>query len=203
MLNTLLTCLLNYAQKHGLIASEDRVYSANRLLEILAINEFEEVDIYEEMPLAQILDELTSDAVRRGLIEDGIVYRDLFDTKIMGALIPRPSEVIATFTELYEQSPKKATDWYYRLSCDSNYIRRDRIAKDKKWKYDTDYGTIDITINLSKPEKDPKAIAAAKTMKQSGYPKCPLCKENEGYAGHLNAARQNHRIIPITINQTP
>ncbi|MBQ4065317.1 MAG: UDP-glucose--hexose-1-phosphate uridylyltransferase, partial [Clostridia bacterium] len=125
------------------------------------------------------------------------------DTKIMGALMPRPSEVIRTFDTLYREDPVKATDWYYKLSCDSNYIRRDRIAKDVKWKHETAYGEIDITINLSKPEKDPKAIAAAKTMKQSGYPKCALCKENEGYVGRVNAAaRQNHRIIPITINDS-
>lgn len=204
MINIAITNLLDYAERHSLMAPEDRIYVTNRILEILHLDEYIESEIAEELSLCRILDILTSDAVERGLIQDSIVYRDLFDTRIMGALIPRPSEVIAIFRALYKDDPKKATDWYYRLSCDSNYIRRDRIAKDKKWKYDTNYGTIDITINLSKPEKDPKAIAAAKMMKQSGYPKCALCKENEGYAGHLNAAaRQNHRIIPVMINQTP
>ena len=129
-----------------------------------------------------------------------MVARDLFDTKLMGALTPMPREVIAIFRELYEKSPEAATDWYYKFSCDTDYIRRYRIAKDMRWKYDSDYGTIDITINLSKPEKDPKAIAAAKLAPQSGYPKCLLCTENEGYAGRMNhPARQNHRVIPLTI----
>lgn len=204
MVNSALASLLTYAEANGLISPADRVYTLNRLLEVLCLDEYSEASATVEMSLPTILQILTDDAVKRGLIEDSIVYRDLFDTKLMGTLMPRPSEVISTFERLYRESPRVATDWYYRLSCDSNYIRRDRIAKDKKWTYDTEYGTIDITINLSKPEKDPKAIAAAKTMKQSGYPKCALCKENEGYAGRVNAAaRQNHRIIPITINGTP
>lgn len=144
-------------------------------------------------------------AVERGLIpEDTVTYRDLFDTKIMGILMPRPSEVRETFWWLYhEQGAKAATDYFYKLSGDSNYIRRDRVAKDMKWTTDTEFGMLDITINLSKPEKDPKAIAAAKLAKQSGYPKCLLCKTNEGYAGRINhPARQNHRIIPVTINES-
>ena len=196
--------LVRYAESHGLTEPEDHIYSVNALLEVLGLNEYEEPAAVSDVPLHEILKELTDYAVKTGLIEDGIVSRDLFDTKLMGRLMPRPSEVIAKFHARYAESPVAATDWYYRLSCDSNYIRRDRIAKDKKWTIETPYGVMDITINLSKPEKDPKAIAAAKTMKQSGYPKCALCKENEGYAGHLTAApRQNHRTIPVTINGTP
>ena len=198
--------LVNYALKNGLIEKEDKAYAINRILEILDLTSFEETDIKEDRPINEILSDICAYALEQGIIDEGITASDLFDTKLMGALMPRPSEVISRFNKLYEESPKLATDWYYKLSCDSNYIRRDRIAKDKKWALDTDYGTIDITINLSKPEKDPKAIAAARTMKQSGvvYPKCALCKENEGYAGHMNAApRQNHRIIPVTINNTP
>ena len=203
-MNTAITKLVNYAVKNGLITEADRVYTVNRLLECLGLDEYEEPAEVTEEPLYDILKAITDYAVEQGLTEDSVVYRDLFDTKIMGLLMPRPSEVIAHFDSLYQEDPKAATDWYYKLSCDSNYIRRDRIAKDKKWKHMTEYGEIDITINLSKPEKDPKAIAAAKTMKQSGYPKCLLCKENEGYAGRVNSpARQNHRIIPVTINDTP
>ena len=148
-----------------------------------------------------VLKSLLDEAVRRGIIEDGIVYRDLFDTKLMNCLMPRPSQVQSTFRALYEEDPAKATDYFYKLSQNSDYIRRYRVKKDRKWTVESEYGTIDITINLSKPEKDPKAIAAAKLMKQAGYPKCLLCKENEGYAGRLNhAARQNHRIIPLKLN---
>ncbi len=203
-MNTAITNLVNYAVKNGLITEADRVYTVNRLLECLGLDEYEAPAEAVEEPLCDILKTITDYAVEQGLTEDSIVYRDLFDTKIMGLLMPRPSEVIARFESLYKTDPKAATDWYYKLSCDSNYIRRDRIAKDMKWKHMTEYGEIDITINLSKPEKDPKAIAAAKTMKQSGYPKCLLCKENEGYAGRVNSpARQNHRVIPVTINETP
>ena len=155
--------------------------------------------------LEEILGSMCSYAYEKGIIEgDSVAYRDLFDTKIMGTLMPRPSEVIRKFRELYEkESPKAATDYYYKLSQDSDYIRRYRIVRDRKWKAATEYGDLDITINLSKPEKDPKAIAAARNAKQSGYPKCLLCRENEGYAGHLNhPARQNHRIIPVEINKS-
>ena len=157
-----------------------------------------------EAALEDILTEMLDYAYENGITkENSIVYRDLFDTKIMSLLVPRPSEVISKFNELYKNDKKAATDYFYTLSCDSNYIRRYRIKKDLKWTTDTEYGTLDITINLSKPEKDPKAIAAAKLAKQSGYPKCLLCKENEGYAGRVNhPARQNHRIIPVTINQS-
>ena len=157
-----------------------------------------------EAALEDILNEMLDYAAEDGLMpEDTITYRDLFDTKIMGMLVPRPSEVIKKFQALYQISPKEATDYFYKLSRDTNYIRRYRIKKDQKWTADTEFGTLDITINLSKPEKDPKAIAAAKLAKQSGYPKCLLCKENEGYAGRVNhPARQNHRIIPVTINHS-
>ena len=152
----------------------------------------------------EILEALTENAVERGICDDNQVARDLFDTKLMGVLTPAPHEVRAKFRSLYAQSPKAATDWLYAFSQDTNYIRRDRIAKDEKWKYESPYGVLDITINLSKPEKDPKAIAAAKLAPQAGYPKCLLCVENEGYAGRMNhPARQNHRIIPMVINDTP
>ena len=152
-----------------------------------------------------MLDELLDDAHSRGVLaENSVVYRDLFDTELMGRLTPRPAQVIDTFQALYREDPKKATDWYYTFSQDTNYIRRDRIARDMQWKADTEYGEIDITINLSKPEKDPKAIAAARDLPASNYPRCQLCAENEGYAGRVNhPARQNHRIVPITINGSP
>ena len=135
---------------------------------------------------------------------DVFPYRDLFDTELMGRLIPRPAQVIEAFQSLCAADPRKATDWYYKFSQDTNYIRRDRIAKDMLWKAPTEYGELDITINLSKPEKDPKTIAAAKNLPASAYPRCQLCAENEGYAGRVNhPARQNHRIVPITINGSP
>ena len=163
------------------------------------------LDSYEEeaapsMELEDILAGLLSDAVSRGVIEDNITAKDLFDTKLMGVLTPLPREVRAKFAALYAENPQKATDWYYTLSQDTDYIRRYRIKKDLRWKTATEYGDLDITINLSKPEKDPKAIAAAKAAPQSGYPKCQLCPENEGYAGRMNhPARENHRIVPITV----
>lgn len=205
MINKAITELIEYAFKKGLIEKEDKIYATNRVLEILGLSEYVEPECIEDRPIDKILADICDYAVEQGMIEDGVVFRDLFDTKIMGAVMPRPSEVISKFNALYKEDPKKATDWYYKLSCDSNYIRLDRISKDRRWKLETEYGVMDITINLSKPEKDPKAIAAARTMKQTGvvYPKCALCKENEGYAGRLNAAaRQNHRIIPVTINNT-
>lgn len=201
MINDSIYFLVSYAHKNGLLEKSDRVYAVNRILEILGINEYKEPKEPQKLTLTKALENLCNYAVSQGMIEDSVVYRDLFDTKLMGALTPRPSEVIKRFNEQYAVSPEMATDYFYKFSIDTNYIRRDRIARDVKWKTDTEYGEIDITINLSKPEKDPKAIAAAKNVKQSGYPKCALCRENEGYAGNLNAAaRQNHRIIPITIN---
>ncbi len=196
--------LVEYAVKTDLITTEDRVYTANRILETLGLDEYNEPETVTSEDLEAILSDILSYAVQKGLIDDNITERDLFDTKIMGLLLPRPSEVIKEFWHRYEQSPEAATDYYYNFSCNSDYIRRYRIKKDLKWVTATEYGDLDITVNLSKPEKDPKAIAAAKSAKQSGYPKCLLCKENEGYAGRINhPARQNHRIIPMVINNTP
>lgn len=203
-MNKTIGALVDYAVSCGLCDELDRVYSINRLLEILHIDEYIESDQKDSAELEDLLKTACDYAVDKGIIEDNNVCRDLFDTKIMGALTPRPSEVVSKFNSLYKESPQAATDWYYKFSCDTDYIRRYRISKDVKWKTDTEYGQIDITINLSKPEKDPKAIAAAKNAVQSGYPKCALCRENEGYAGRLNAAaRQNHRIIPIVMNDSP
>ncbi len=195
--------LVEYAVKEKLIEKEDYIYSVNRLIEALSLDGFEERELTKEYSLEEILGAILDYACENGLCEDSVVYRDLFDTKIMGLLIPRPSDVIRKFNAEYEKSPKDATDFYYNLSRKSDYIREYRVKNDMKWVTSTDYGDIDITINLSKPEKDPKAIAAALSMKQSAYPKCQLCKENEGYAGRVNhPARQNHRIIPITINNS-
>lgn len=208
--------LVDYGLATGLIEEADKCYTVNRLLELFRLDELsdEVVAAHEakaamsreeaEDALEAILKDLLDYAYENGITEENsVVYRDLFDTKIMSLLVPRPSEVIAKFSSLYQQDPKKATDYFYTLSRDTDYIRRYRIKKDLKWTTTTDYGTLDITINLSKPEKDPKAIAAAKNAKQSGYPKCLLCKQNEGYAGRINhPARQNHRIIPVTINQS-
>ncbi len=210
--------LVSYGLTTGLIEKEDKIYTANRLLELFGLDELTDESAkdtaggggsgaggeaaMETGELEEVLGRMMDYAVEKGVMaEDGIVYRDLFDTKIMGMLVPRPSEVIRRFRELYEEDPQKATDFYYKFSQDTDYIRRYRISKDQKWVASTKYGDLDITINLSKPEKDPKAIAAAKNAKQSGYPKCLLCAENEGYAGRVNhPARQNHRIIPVEIN---
>ena len=197
--------LTAYGLKTGLIEKEDKIYTINRLLELFELDELEDEDeevSMEEEELEETLGRMMDYAVEKGIMkEDGIVYRDLFDTKIMSMLVPRPSEVIRRFRDLYAESPEKATDFYYKFSQDTDYIRRYRIKKDQKWTADTQYGELDITINLSKPEKDPKAIAAAKNAKQGGYPKCLLCVENEGYAGRVNhPARQNHRVIPVEIN---
>ncbi len=199
--------LVEYGLKTGLVEKEDEIYTVNRLLELFELDEIEDkgaVIPMEEEELEEVLGRLMDYAVEKGIMkEDGIVYRDLFDTKIMCVLMPRPSEVIREFWKLYKESAEKATEWYYKFSQDTDYIRRYRIKKDQRWKADTQYGDLDITINLSKPEKDPKAIAAAKNAKQSGYPKCLLCIENEGYAGRVNhPARQNHRVIPIEINSS-
>lgn len=193
--------LVGYAVRTGLIEESDRTWAANALLEAMRLNSWEEPQEARERPLEDILRELLDDAAARGLIHDDVTSRDLFDTELMGRLTPRPSQVIQDFFRRYQASPKEATDWLYRFSQDTDYIRRYRIARDVKWQAATAYGELDITINLSKPEKDPRAIAAAKAAPQSGYPKCLLCKENEGYAGRLNhPARQNHRVIPVTIN---
>ena len=202
-MNKYLWGLCEYALQKGLILPEDRTWAMNGLLAVMQLDTVEEAPASEE-PLPSILEVLTQDAVDRGICDDNQVARDLFDTKLMGVLTPAPREVRGIFKELYAAAPVKATDWFYNFSQNTNYIRRDRIARDMKWKYDSAYGTLDITINLSKPEKDPRAIAAAKLAPQGGYPKCQLCAENEGYAGRMNhPARQNHRIIPVTINHTP
>ena len=208
--------LVSYGLQTELVPEEDAVYTTNRLLELFGLDELDadgkdaggihagDKDVaVKPDELESVLEQMCDYAYEKGLIaENTVTYRDLFDTKIMSMLMPRPSEVIRRFRELYEkESPEAATDYYYKLSRDSDYIRRYRVCKDIKWIAPTKYGDLDITINLSKPEKDPKAIAAAKNAKQSGYPKCLLCRENEGYAGRVNhPARQNHRIIPVTIN---
>ena len=197
--------LVTYGLETGLITEEDRIFTTNELLELLNLDEYEEPEeTYTDVELESTLAEILDYACENGLLEDSIVYRDLFDTRIMGLLTPRPHEVIRTFQELYAKSPKEATNAYYKFSQDTDYIRRYRIARDRKWVTSTPYGELDITINLSKPEKDPKAIAAAKAAKQSGYPKCQLCMENIGYRGRTNhPARQNHRVMPITVNGKP
>ena len=200
--------LIAYALDRELIRPEEQFWAVNALLEVLELDGCampQELPKVEDGELPVLLDALMDDAHARGVLkEDSIVYRDLFDTKIMGALTPRPGQVIDTFQALRSEDPQKATDWYYKFSQDTNYIRRDRIAKDMQWKAPTEYGELDITINLSKPEKDPKAIAAARNLPASAYPRCQLCAENEGYAGRVNhPARQNHRIVPIPINGSP
>lgn len=192
--------LTNYAISNQMIEKEDEIWAINRICEALNLDSFEDCGV-TSTDLQEILSSILDFAIQNGLCEDSVVYRDLFDTKIMGLLTPKPSEVISEFYKRYESSPKEATDYYYKLSNDSDYIRRYRIKNDIKWITKTDYGDIDITINLSKPEKDPKAIAAALKMKTTSYPKCLLCKENEGYAGRINhPARQNHRVIPTELD---
>ena len=209
--------LVEYGLVTGLLTDADKIYTTNALLELFEVDDIED-SVFEayatrepmtqeraEAVLEDILEDMMAYAYEKGIMkENSIVYKDLFDTKIMSLLMGRPSEIRAKFKDLYENvSALAATDYYYKLSCDSNYIRRQRIKKDQKWTTETEYGTLDITINLSKPEKDPKAIAAAKNAKQSAYPKCLLCVENEGYAGRVNhPARQNHRIMPVTINNS-
>lgn len=197
--------LVQYGLDTGLVSKEDTIYVTNRILEVLKETTYEEPESVPPADLETILGRLTDYAVSKGLLEhDSVVYRDLFDTQLMGCLTPPPSQVTAQFRALYQESPEKATDYFYKFSQDTNYIRRYRISKDIRWKYSSPYGELDITINLSKPEKDPKAIAAARLVKSGSYPKCLLCKENVGYAGHAgHPARQNHRIIPLTINQSP
>ena len=189
-----------YGVRKGLITEADIPFVINRLLEEMQMDAYDAPEGEPEQDLEKILSILLEEACKKEIIPDSIVYKDLFDTKLMGILTPFPREVIQKFSALYQESPEQATDWYYDFSCNTDYIRRYRIQKDMRWKTDTAYGEIDITINLSKPEKDPKAIAAAKLAPQSSYPKCMLCRENEGYAGRVNhPARQNHRIIPVRI----
>lgn len=206
MIDNAVSKLVAYALQTGLIQPCERDWAVNTILDVLKLDSYTDpCQDWGEVELAPVLEELLDDAHQRGVLtENSVVYRDLFDTELMGRLTPRPAQVIEKFQALYQGSPEKATDWYYKFSQDTNYIRRDRIAKDVQWKAPTEYGDLDITINLSKPEKDPKAIAAAKNLPASAYPRCQLCAENEGYAGRVNhPARQNHRIVPITINGSP
>ncbi len=199
-IETYIDSLVSYAMNHGLAEPVDHQVLTNRLLDLLHKDDYESSDEPQTEDLEEILAGILDYAVANGLCDDGITARDIFDTRVMGAVTPMPREVIRTFREKYAKSPVEATDWYYQFSCDTDYIRRYRIAKDMRWKYPSPYGEMDITINLSKPEKDPKAIAAAKNAPQTAYPKCQLCRENEGYAGRMNhPARANHRIVPIEI----
>lgn len=200
MINRVVKDWARYGIEKGLIQREDEICAMNRILQELHLDSYEEPVGEGEKELEAILKVLLDYVCEKEIIEDSIVYRDLFDTKLMGILTPFPREVIAKFRALLSENAENATDWYYKFSQDTDYIRRYRIQKDRRWKVETEYGELDITINLSKPEKDPKAIAAAKNAPQSGYPKCMLCKENEGYGGRVNhPARENHRIIPIFI----
>ena len=209
MIDNAVAKLADYAVRSGLVEECDRTWAINTILDGLKLDSYTEPAERDwdtgHIELAPILEELLDDAYARGVLaENSVVYRDLFDSELMGRLTPRPSQVIEKFRACYMDSPEYATDWYYAFSQDTNYIRRDRIARDMQWKAPTEYGELDITINLSKPEKDPKAIAAAKNLPASVYPRCQLCAENEGYAGRVNhPARQNHRIVPITINGSP
>jgi len=206
MIDAAVSKLAVYAMRTGLIDHFEYTWAVNTILDVLKLDGWTDPgQEWGEIQLAPVLDELLDDAYARGVLgENSVVYRDLFDTELMGRLTPRPAQVIQRFRDLYAQDPRLATDWYYQFSQDTNYIRRDRIARDMQWKAETEYGQLDITINLSKPEKDPKAIAAARNLPASSYPRCALCAENEGYAGRVNhPARQNHRIIPITINHSP
>ena len=197
-IETYIDSLVSYAMNNGLAEPCDHVVLVNRLLDLLHKEDYEPSDEVQSEDLEEILAGILDYAVANGLCDDGITAKDIFDTRIMGTITPMPREVIRTFREKFARSPEEATDWYYKFSCDTDYIRRYRIAKDMRWKYPSEYGEMDITINLSKPEKDPKAIAAAKNAPQNAYPKCQLCVENEGYAGRMNhPARSNHRIIPI------
>lgn len=196
--------LVQYGLETELITKDETIYATNLLLDLFEEKEYEAPEsVPTNINLEETLKELLDIAVEKGLVEDSIVYRDLFDTRIMNTLAPRPAQVIQTFWEKYKESPETATDYFYKFSQDTDYIRRYRLCKDMRWTVDSPYGVIDLSINLSKPEKDPKAIAAAKNAKQSGYPKCLLCIENVGYAGHVShPARETHRIIPLTINDT-
>ena len=199
-IETYIDSLVSYAMNTGLAAPVDHQVLTNRLLDLLRLDNYEPSDEPQTEDLEEILAGILDYAVERDLCDDGITAKDIFDTRIMGAITPMPREVIRTFWDKYAQDPVQATDWYYKFSCDTDYIRRYRIAKDMRWKYASEYGEMDITINLSKPEKDPQAIAAAKNAPQTAYPKCQLCRENEGYAGRMNhPARANHRIVPIEV----
>lgn len=199
--NACVNSLIDYSISKNMITEDDAIYCANNIISLFSKQYFKREKCKDILPLNKILNTLCDFACSEKIIENSIVYRDLFDTKIMGCFMSKPSEFISNFNKLYSQSPEKATDYFYKLSCDSNYIRTDRIAKNLVWKTDTEYGQFDITINLSKPEKDPKIIAAAKNQPQTDYPKCPLCYENLGFSGSITqAARQTLRVIPLKIN---
>ena len=203
MLSENIAALVQYGIETGLVPACEKIYTTNLLLDLFHEDDYEEPSVIPAKSLEAILRNLLDIAVKRELIPDSIAYRDLFDTRLMNCLVPRPSQVQQLFWEKYKHSPIEATEYFYKLSQDSDYIRRYRVCKDQKWKVKSEYGDIDITINLSKPEKDPKAIAAARNAKASSYPKCLLCMENEGYAGRVNhPARENHRIIPVTIHDS-
>ncbi len=205
MIYDAIDALVSYAVSVGLMPAEETVYARNALLDAMG-----ETDYVPGTPrtgsdaLADVLGELTDEAVERGLLTDSAENRDIFDTKLMNCVTPRPAEVRRVFREKYAESPAQATDWYYKFALDSNYIRRDRLARDKRWVYESAFGALDVTINKAKPEKDPRDIAAAGKAKASGYPLCALCAENEGYAGRVgHAARANHRLIPLTLGGEP
>ena len=198
-INNEINRLINFAVQQGLMEKSDTYYAANRLIDILHVPEFVEEEVKETLETATpILENILDFAAENNLIENTVNERDLFDTRIMDCVMMRPSELIARFKADYDKSPQLATDNYYKISIASNYIRKSRIDKNVVWKSPTEYGDLDLTINLSKPEKDPRDIAKAKTVKATGYPKCLLCRENEGYAGHAgHPARETHRIIPL------
>ena len=203
MLSKYIKELTEYGKRTGLLPECEQTYAVNLLLDCFQEDSYEDPGEVEERPLEDILKDLLDEAVKRELITDSVAYRDLFDTKLMNCLTPRPAQVQETFRRKYDENPEEATDWFYQFSQNTDYIRRYRIKKDQKWKIDSPYGELDITINLSKPEKDPKAIAAARKSASVTYPKCQLCFENEGYAGRGDhPARETHRIIPITINDS-
>ncbi len=206
MVNEAISKLVTYAVRTGLIDASDETWAVNTIMDVLKLDSYTDPgQEWGEIQLAPVLDELLDDAYARGVLQENtVVYRDLFDTELMGRLTPRHSQVIEKFQTLYLRSPVLATDWYYAFSQNTNYIRRDRIARDVKWVTPTEYGDLDITINLSKPEKDPKAIAAARDLPASDYPRCQLCAQNEGYAGRVNhPARQNLRMVPIFVAGEP
>ena len=201
MIGTYIAELVQYGLDKGLIEEDDRTWASNRLLTALGLDYWEAPEVTEKRPLEVVLKDILDWAGANGRIDGGIASRDILDTELMGRLTPRPSEVRREFRKKYAEDPETATDWYYNFSQDTDYIRRYRIVKDMKWVVSTEYGDLDITVNLSKPEKDPKAIAAAKNAPQNAYPACQLCAENEGYGGRLDhPARQNHRMIPLTLD---
>ena len=204
MIDTAIHELADYGVRTGLIPESERLYATNLILDLMHQDSIEDAQLPEApRELHEILEDLLNEAVKRGLVEDSVTFRDLFDSRLMNTLTPRPAQVQETFARLYAEDPKKATDWFYNLSRNSNYIRVDRIVKDKHWTSETPYGEIELSINLSKPEKDPDALAAERKLKTVSYPKCQLCVENEGYAGRVNhPGRSNHRIIPIVINDS-